>query len=122
VALPIQALRGNGEANAGCGFTERRRRAMLSERDKLQLKAIEHRLALNDPEFAMIMRGVISRRIDWREVRRAVAYVALAVWLVVLTVTTAVQSWLASELCAIVGSAAVLVVIAIRTNFRRRRA
>lgn len=95
---------------------------MLSERDKLQLKAIEHRLALNDPEFAMIMRGVISRRIDWREVRRAVAYVALAVWLVVLTVTTAVQSWLASELCAIVGSVAVLVVIVIRTNFRRRRA
>lgn len=94
---------------------------MLSERDKLQLKAIEHRLALNDPEFAMIMRGVISRRIDWREVRRAVAYVALAVWLVVLTVTTAVQSWLASELCAIVGCVAVLVVIAIRTNFRRRR-
>ena len=38
VALPIQALRGNGEANAGCGFTERRRRAMLSERDKLQSK------------------------------------------------------------------------------------
>lgn len=94
---------------------------MLSERDEVQLKAIEHRLVLNDPEFAMIMRGVISRRIDRREVRRVVAYVALAVWLVVLTVTTAVQSWLASEVCAIVGSAAVLVVIATRAKFQRRR-
>jgi hypothetical protein len=95
---------------------------MLSERDELQLKAIEHSLVLNDPQFAMIMRGVISRRIDWREVRRVVTYVALAVWLVVLTVTTAVQSWLASEVCAIVGSVAVLVVIAMRTRFRHRRA
>jgi|GEM_PF-5321978 len=94
---------------------------MLSERDKLQLKAIEHRMVLNDPEFVMIMRGVISRRIDRREVRRVIAYVALAVWLVVLTVTTAVQSWLASEVCAIVGSATVLVVIAIRTKLWRRR-
>jgi hypothetical protein len=94
---------------------------MLSERDKVQLKAIEHRLVLNDPEFVMIMRGVISRRIDRREVRRVVAYLALAVWFVVLTVTTAVQSWLASEVCAIVGFAAVLVVIAIRTKFWRRR-
>ena len=65
----------------------------------------------------MIMRGVISRRIDWREVRRAVAYVALAIWLVVLTVTTAVQSWLASAVCATVGSAAVLVVIAIGPTY-----
>jgi hypothetical protein len=94
---------------------------MLSEREQRQLEDIEHQLSMDDPKFALTMRGVPHTRSKrWR----FAAYAVLVAWLVGSTVTMVGHWWLAGDILMLIALAGAvgLVVVKVVVYLRHRRA
>ncbi|HKE66797.1 MAG TPA: DUF3040 domain-containing protein [Micromonosporaceae bacterium] len=91
--------------------------AMLSERERRELADIEQQLALEDPRFVLVMRGLA------KPVRRlpVVWFAGLVAWIVATTVTVVLGLWLPAEILAGVGAATVIAYGTVRVVRRVRR-
>ncbi|HEY7173497.1 MAG TPA: DUF3040 domain-containing protein [Micromonosporaceae bacterium] len=90
---------------------------MLSEREKRELHDIEQQLALEDPRFVLVMRGVVrpATRLP------ALWFAGLVVWIVAMTVLTVLALWLPAVIVASIGFATLVGYVAVRIHRRIRR-
>jgi len=93
---------------------------MLSEREQRELADIEQQLALEDPRFVLVMRGLA------KPVHRlpVVWFAGLVAWIVATTVTVVLALWLPAEILAAVGAATLIAYVTVRVvrRVRLRRA